>query len=375
MDFTFAVLLFALGLLAVIMLHELGHYAFARLFGFKVEEYFVGFGPRLWSTTRKGIEYGVKAFPLGGYVKITGMDPSVTVAPEDVPRAYGSKPIWQRAIVIAAGPGVHFVLAALIFATCFALYGNVRAAPTIGTVQPQLAGEVSPAAAAGIQPGDVVIAVGGVQDPSSIEIQDEVTRAAEEGATVPVTVRRGSESVQLEVTPVMVTERIDGTDVTYGRMGVTLTPSKPGAVGALAEGFREVGTTIRVSVGQIGRIFGPQGVGRLVRLTVTDEPRQVTDPTSVVGVSQQLGHTGADGDWATFLYAMGFLTVFIGLINLIPLPPFDGGHLLTLGIEKVRGRAVDLRKLVPISAAVLIFFVLFVGLTMFLDVTKPIPFR
>ena len=119
MSFTVGIIAFFVGLLVVILLHELAHYGVARYFDFKVEEYFVGFGPRLWSTTRGGIEYGVKALPLGGYVKIAGMNPYQPVAPEDLPRAYGSKPRWQRALVIAAGPGVHLLIAAVLFAMSF----------------------------------------------------------------------------------------------------------------------------------------------------------------------------------------------------------------------------------------------------------------
>ena len=95
----------ALILLVVIPIHELGHMLVARRFGFKVTEYFVGFGPKIWSFRRNDIEYGVKALPLGGYVKIAGMNPYEPVAPEDRPRSYGAKPIWQRALVIFAGPG------------------------------------------------------------------------------------------------------------------------------------------------------------------------------------------------------------------------------------------------------------------------------
>ena len=107
----------ALILLVVIPIHELGHMLVARRFGFKVTEYFVGFGPRLWSRRRGEIEYGVKAIPAGGYVKIAGMNPYESVAPEDLPRAYGSKPIWQRALVILAGPGSHFLMGASSSAT------------------------------------------------------------------------------------------------------------------------------------------------------------------------------------------------------------------------------------------------------------------
>jgi len=111
-----ATVLFFVGILVIILIHEAGHYIAARGYGFKVEQYFVGFGPKVWSFRRGEIEYGVKALPLGGYVKIAGMNPYEPVADADLPRAYGSKPRWQRALVIFAGPGSHFVVAALLFA-------------------------------------------------------------------------------------------------------------------------------------------------------------------------------------------------------------------------------------------------------------------
>ena len=106
----------ALILLVVIPIHELGHLLVARRFGFKIQEYFVGFGPKLWSMKRGETEYGIKAIPAGGYVKIAGMNPYEQVPPEDLPRTYGAKPPWQRALVIVAGPSTHFVLAFLCFA-------------------------------------------------------------------------------------------------------------------------------------------------------------------------------------------------------------------------------------------------------------------
>ena len=108
----------ALILLVVIPIHELGHLLVAKRFGFKIQEYFIGFGHRLWSTRRGETEYGVKAIPAGGYVKIAGMNPYETVAPEDVARAYSSKPIWQRSLVILAGPLSHILVAAVLYFSC-----------------------------------------------------------------------------------------------------------------------------------------------------------------------------------------------------------------------------------------------------------------
>ena len=118
---------FILALILVIVIHEAAHFAVARAFGIKVTEFFVGFGPKLWSRMRGETEVGLKAIPAGGYVKIAGMNPYETVAPEDVPRTFGAKPIWQRSLVILAGPATHFVLAFI----CFALWLGFVGQPTL----------------------------------------------------------------------------------------------------------------------------------------------------------------------------------------------------------------------------------------------------
>jgi RIP metalloprotease RseP len=344
----------------------------------KVTEYFVGFGPwKVWSRRKGELEYGVKPIFIGGYVKIAGMNPYEENPPEDAPRLYGAKPIWQRAITIFAGPGTHFVVAAIIFAVWLMAFGDPRTAPltplVIEEVETTLNGEGSPAAAAGLVAGDRIVRLQGVSDPTSEQLTEIVTSQVEDapGEPLAVVVDRDGERVALSVVPEL--SEVDGQ--TRGRMGIIVAPPDPQPVGlgpALVGGVKEVGFSIRESFSQIGRVFGPEGVGRVFGLLFNDEERRPDDAASVVGISQQVGATSSAGDWSTILYVFGFVTVFVGLINLVPLPPFDGGHLLTLAIEKVRGKPVDMRTLIPISATVMAFFVMFVGATIFLDVTKPI---
>jgi membrane-associated protease RseP (regulator of RpoE activity) len=369
-----AVVVLAVGLIVIIMIHELGHYLTARRYGFKVEEYFLGFGPKLWSTRRGEIEYGVKAIPAGGYVKIAGMNPFEQVPPEDLPRAYGSKPIWQRALVIFAGPATHFLVAALLFATVFAVWGDVGAdlateTPVVGTVSPTVAGEPSPAAEAGLQPGDTIVAVGSVENPVWSELV-EVT-ASNPGVAVPFTIERDGRTLEVTITPATVTE--GGTEI--GRIGISPATPQMSIPQALVAGVAQVGISIKESFLQIGQVFGPEGIARTFSRLVTDEPREPTDPTSVVGIGQVAAATGNQGEWGLLLYMLAFVTVFIGLINLVPLPPFDGGHLMVLAIEKVRGKAVDMRRLIPVSAVVMAFFIAFVVATVINDVTDPIRLR
>ncbi len=378
MDLLIGALIFLPFLTVIIAIHELGHFYFARRFGMKVTEYFIGFGPwKIWSTRKGELEVGVKPIFIGGYVKIAGMNPYEENPPEDAPRLYGAKPIWQRAVTIFAGPGTHFVVAALIFAAWLAIFGDPRTAPltplVIDAVEVTMNGDQSPAAAAGIEAGDRILVLGEVEQPTSEQLTEVVTSQVEDrpGEPLTVVVDRDGERVTLSVVPELA--EVEGE--TRGRMGVIVAPPDPEPAGigaALVGGVKEVGFAVKESFSQIGRVFGPEGIGRVFGLLFNDEPRTVNDAASVVGISQQVGATSSAGQWSTILYLFGFVTVFVGLINLVPLPPFDGGHLLTLAIEKVRGKPVDMRTLIPISAAVMAFFVMFVGATIVLDVTKPI---
>jgi membrane-associated protease RseP (regulator of RpoE activity) len=163
---------------------------------------------------------------------------------------------------------------------------------------------------------------------------------------------------------------VDGDEVP--RIGVILAPTPVPLPRAIVGGYAEVWDITQLSVREIGRVFGPEGIGRMGELLFTDEERRPTDPTSVLGIGQQFGAAGERGDWELAIAMFGSVTLFIGIINLVPLPPLDGGHLALLVIERVRGRAVDLRKVIPVSAAVLAFLVTFVGAAFFLDITKPI---
>jgi membrane-associated protease RseP (regulator of RpoE activity) len=369
-----AVVLFFIGVLLIILIHEAGHYAAARAYGFKVQEYFVGFGPRLWSFRRGEIEYGLKAIVIGGYVKIAGMNPYEPVAPEDVPRAYGSKPIWQRALVIFAGPGTHFVLGALLFSLVVMLYGNPNTtAPIVGAVEQTLPdGTQAPAATADLQAGDVIVGADGLKNPTLDQLRAFTTDWVKHhpGSPLALTIERNGQIVRVSVTPVM--SDIGGGQE-RGVIGFLPGNERPGVIGSVATGFVLVGQTVSDSIHQLGHIFGPAGIGRVFSLLFTNASREGNDATSFVGVGQQVGAAGAEGDWYLVLLYLAYVTVFIGLVNLVPLPPFDGGHLSVLAIEKLRGKTIDMRKMIPITVAVMGFFVLFVMATVFLDIVKPLP--
>ncbi len=361
----------ALIVFVVIPIHELGHMLVARHFGFKVTEYFIGFGPKLWSRKPHEIEYGFKAIPAGGYVKIAGMNPYESVAPEDLPRAYGSKPIWQRALVILAGPLSHFLVGAVLFFCLFATYGDVSTnLVVVGEVAPTLGNHPSPASEAGLRPGDVVLRVGDLEHPTPDSLGAYVTTYARQhrGEALEYVIERDGRRSTFAIVPQLVREGGD----TRGRIGFTLGAEPLSAPEAAWVSVRYVGATAWNAVTTIPKIFS-QGVGRTVSVLFSDEPRRHDDPTSLVGVSRQVGDAGDRGDWGTFLAYAGYVTIFIGIVNLIPLPPLDGGHLALLVWERLTGRQVDYRKLIPVSAAVIVFLSIFAIATVFLDITEPLP--
>jgi membrane-associated protease RseP (regulator of RpoE activity) len=360
----------ALILLVVIPIHELGHLLVARRFGFKIQEYFVGFGPRLWSVRRGETEYGVKGIPAGGYVKIAGMNPYEPVALEDLPRAYGSKPIWQRALVILAGPLSHLLVGAVLYFGLFLTYGDPDTDRVIvGDVSRTLAGQTSPASESGLQPGDIVIRVGDLENPTPDMLGTYVTEYARDHPEEPLTyvIDRDGRRLSLPIVPRLVKEG----EIEEGRIGFTLGSERLSLPEAAVVSGQWVGRAAWNSVATIPKIF-TEGVGRTFSVLFSDEPRQATDPVSLVGVSQQIGDAGAQGDWAVFLAFAAYVTIFIGIVNLIPLPPLDGGHLMLLAWEKITGRQADYRKLIPVSAAVIVFFSIFALATVFLDITEPL---
>jgi membrane-associated protease RseP (regulator of RpoE activity) len=361
---------FFVALIVVIVIHEAAHFGVAKAFKIKVEEFFVGFGPRIWSTRRGETEYGIKWIPAGGYVKIAGMNPFQPPAEEDLPRTFGAKPIWQRALVIVAGPATHFVLAFIFFAVWLGAIGQpVPNSPIVNAVSPELGGVESPAAAVGLRVGDRIVAIGSLHDPTDAQLV-AITRA-HVGEPLDMTIERDDKRIPVTVTPVLAT--VAGQRV--GRIGVLLGEAREtsGVVGSVSGGVKLVGSAIAQTIGGLGRIFGPEGVGRLFKLLLTNAPRRTSDPASVVGIGRVVSQTAQSGSAWDILYIFALVNVFIGLLNLLPLPPFDGGHLAVLAVERLRGgKTIDMRKLVPISAAVAAFFILFTFAVIYLDIAKPI---
>ena len=372
------VILFAISLVLVIIIHEAGHFTFAKAFGMKVEEFFLGFGPRLWSFRRGETEYGVKAVPLGGYVRIAGMNPFQETPPEDFPRTYGAKAPWQRFLVVLAGPITHFIIAFLVLWIYFAAVGTPKYQSVIDRVDQTLtttSGSTvpSPAVAAGFKAGDVIVAIGPIKEPSQDAIANYMRAHA--GEPVPVVVRRGDQALRLLVTPVI--SKVDG-EKPKARIGVLLgsgavvarTRSNP--IAAAGHSFGMVGNLTSQLVGSLGRVFGPAAISRIFHL-LGGAPRQITDAGGLVAGARIAGEAAQAGAWDTLFLLFAEFNLFVGLINLLPLPPLDGGHLAVVVVEKVTRRKVDPRRMVPVAAVVAGFLVLMTVSLLYLDIVNPIP--
>src|SRR5918999_798761 len=355
---TVGILIFVAGIFVMILVHELGHFVTAKRFGIKVEEFFVGFGPRLWSFRRRETEYGFKAIPLGGYVRIAGMNPFQEPAPEDRSRVFTAKPVWQRGIVLVSGALTHFILAFLLLVTFFWFVGIPRfgSAQVVG-VAPELEGRPSPAVGAGLRAGDRFVRVDGPPVDSYREFLDYIDSHAGEELT-------------------LVVER-DGNDL-VGRLGIVVSEAvvardRSGPVEGVADAGRAIGQMVVGSFRAMGQVFGPEGISRVAQLLTGERERSVDDPVGVIGAARVSGQAVAAGQAEVFFSLFAFFNVFVGILNLLPLPPLDGGHLAVLGVERVTGWRIDQRKLIPITALVAGFQLLFTVSLVYLDVVRSIP--
>lgn len=377
------IVVYVVAILTLVMIHEAGHFFTAKAFGIKIEEFFVGFGPRIWSIRRGETEYGLKALPFGGYVRIAGMNPFEEIPPEEVPRTFQAKPIWQRAVVIATGPVTHFFMAIIFAALIFAVIGVPSTfRPQIAHVEPMLNGHRSPAARVGLRAGDLVLAVNGVSIPASEDPQAGTRRLIAEtrrraGQPLVVTIQRGGRVFVVRVFPEP--SPVDGQQV--GRIGVlldakTVAVERANPAVAVGRGATVTFETGKEVIRRLGDVFGPAGLKRIANQLTGKVDRTTGDVQSIVGGGQTLVQASeVYGFWMVLLNLMVSFNVFIGILNLVPLPPLDGGHLAVLAYEKVRGRRPDVRKLIPLTALVAAFMILFALSITYLDIVNPIQFR
>ncbi|WP_456385588.1 RIP metalloprotease RseP [Desulfolithobacter sp.] len=318
---------FILVLGVLIFVHELGHFLFAKLFGVRVLKFSLGFGNKVIGKKWGETEYLISAFPLGGYVKMYGEQPGEEISPEDRARSFSHKPVWQRFGIVFGGPLFNLLFAVLLFAVMFVAVGLPESVDTtrIGQVASGSAAE-----RAGILPGDEVLAINGQQTTSWQDVSRLIRESG--GREVVLRIKRGSEELTITAVPAMEkVKNLFGEEVGERYMlGITrddqVVYKKSGLVESIKAAFIQTWNLIYLTVLGIIKIFQ-----RVVPATELGGPIRIAE---IAG--QQL-----EAGWMNLLYFMGLLSVNLGILNLLPVPVLDGGHLVFLTLEGIRRRPLS----------------------------------
>jgi membrane-associated protease RseP (regulator of RpoE activity) len=361
--------------IVIIMLHELGHFATAKWSGMKATEYFVGFGPKLWSIRRGETEYGVKALPLGGYVKILGMTSMEELDPSDEPRSFVNQSTSKRVLVASAGSIVHFALAFFLAVGALWFIGWPH-----GGKHQEVSGLVqlphhrtSPAQAAGLRLGDQFVSVDSAPA-TAATIRSAI--AGSKGRPIVLVVLRDGKDVTIVATP----QRIYGGKKYYLGIDFQLpTVYVPtGFVGAFTSATSLIGQVTSKTGQAFVHAFSPAGLSSLAHQvanskTAAQARAQGTNTVSLVGAGEYLADAFKAGPMP-FIGMLISLNISLGVLNMLPMLPLDGGHVAIALYERVRTRKgkaryrADVAKLMPVVYAFLGFLLLFVAGKMYLDI-------
>jgi membrane-associated protease RseP (regulator of RpoE activity) len=364
-------LVFAIGVLISIFLHEVGHFATARWTGMKATQFFIGFGPRLWSFRRGETEYGVRAIPAGAFVRIIGMNSMDDVDPAEESRTYRSKSYSRRLLVISAGSIMHMLIAIGLLFTVYVADGEVVDRDGVYLADVEGTG---PAWAAGVREGDVVLAVDGVELTSNGQL-GETVRAREPGDVLELTVLRDGETIAVPVG--LGANTVEG-DPRFGMPYIGVTSGShieqhsvgSAAVNAVTDIFP---VSWEMTKGTV-KVLNPVNI--VTHLSGTNDDLS-TRPTTLIGAGSLSDDVGEAQGVIGILYFLAVLNVFVGIFNMFPLLPLDGGHAAIATYERLRERKgqryyADVAKMMPFAMAVMTVLLLLFMSGLYLDITDPV---
>jgi membrane-associated protease RseP (regulator of RpoE activity) len=364
---------FVVGLLISVFLHELGHFVTARMSGMKVTQFFIGFGPRLWSFRRGETEYGVRALPLGAFVRIIGMSEMDPVDSADEQRTYRVKSYPKRIFVITAGSLMHMIIAILLLFTVYSVAGETLLGDGARVSRVEMAG---PAGIAGVQPGDIILAVNGVEvaDPSALGSQ---IRSHPPGSIVQVDLRREEQLLSLMIG---LGANIDESSAFFGQAflgvasGSVLETRDHSVASAALSSVTDIFPIAWESTKGVIKVLNPINI--YGHLTGTNDDI-TTRPTTVVGITGISDDVGESEGVIGILFLLAVLNVFVGVFNMFPLLPLDGGHAVIATYERVRERRgqryyADVSKAMPFATAVIVLLLFLFASGLYLDITQPL---
>lgn len=372
------VVAFVIALLFSVMVHEFGHYITARRYGMRVSEFFLGFGKRIWSFTKGETEFGIKAIPAGGYCKIEGMVPDDQMPAGQEDRAFYKASSGKKLVVLGAGSFLHFVLGYLLLFVLFAGVGTNQVLPVIGEVVSN-----SAAQAAGIKAGDEVTSINGVKVTTWYKDVDAIRNS--QGKELTLGLIRNGQEITITATPRLTD--VDGTERYVLGIVNTVGLKRSSVTESTTNAFTVTKSFMTESVKSL--ISLPSKIPALWGQTVRGEERDANGLVGVVGVARVSGEAVGDGDltaserWATFLLIIASLNIFVGIFNLLPILPLDGGHMAVAIADEIRalyarlrGRArpaaIDVTILTPITMVVFVILACLTLLLLVADVINPV---
>ena len=373
------ILAFVFALLFSVMIHEFGHYLTARKFGMRVSEFFLGFGTRIWSRQRGETEFGIKAIPAGGYCRIEGMTPDDEMPEGEEGRAFYRASAGKKLIVLGAGSFLHFVLGYILLFTLLAGVGVNQVLPVIDSVVPK-----SAAAAAGFQKGDEILAINGDRNTKWQNQLDKIRNS--QGKELIFTVKRDGMEIDISATPRM-TEIDDGSSRYVLGIINEFGTKRLSPVASISDAAELTWTFISASAKALVQL--PTKIPALWGQTFGGEERDENGLVGVVGVARVSGQVSSSGELTTsqrigtFILIVASLNIFVGLFNLLPILPLDGGHMavaiadaLRAFISRLRGRPapapIDIKVLTPITAVVFVVLASLTVLLLIADIFNPI---
>jgi regulator of sigma E protease len=339
----------------LIFFHEFGHFLVARLFGVGVEKFSLGFGPRLIGK-RVGItDYRISAIPLGGYVKMVGEEPDAEVAPEDIPLSFTHKHVVKRMLIVAAGPVFNILLAVIIFFGTFLFEGALVFKPSVGEVTPG-----SPAATAGLEKGDLVTALNGMEISSWDEMAEIIN--ASQGSAITFTVRRAETTKQFLIAPKPVSvKNLFGEDIQRYVIGIMRS----------GEYYSKDLTAIQAVSQSLSQTY------QITELMVVIITKLIQGDVSVktlggpIMIAQMAGDSAKAGVGSLIAF-IALISVNLAIINLLPIPVLDGGHLLFFLIEAIKGSPVSIKVREVAQQIGLFLLIMLMILVFYNDITRVI---